>query len=172
MHFFAMLVMHTTERVRKRWKLKPQGPDILPALHPLRHWQIDTFPAAGKSWVLFVEGTFYWSVLVPFGPWKTVVAEFHRTTCFELTLAGASPELVAEFERWGNAPMIQPYLDKRALGVWKQLAYYAQTELDETSDILRAHEWLRSCPLSPLKADHSPEQTFARVVKEWGEKGA
>jgi len=163
-----MLVLHTTERARKRWKLKPHGPDILPALLPLRHWQIDTFPARGKSWVLFVEGTFYWSVLVPFGPWKSVVADFHHATCFEMTRMGATPEAVAEFESWGESPIIQPYLDKRALGVWKELAYFAQTELDETENVARAHEWLRSCPLSPLKADHSPQRSFARVAKEWG----
>jgi len=38
--------------------------------------------AAGKSWVLFVEGTLYWSVLIPFGAWKSVVAAFHRATAW------------------------------------------------------------------------------------------
>jgi len=114
-----------------------------------------------------VEGTFYWSVLVPFGPWKYVVAAFHRATFLELTLAGASPARVAEFETWGDAPAILPYLDKRALGVWKQLAFFAQTELDETRDLQRTHEWLRSCPRSPLRgADHSPQRAFERVARD------
>lgn len=171
LHFSTMLVLHTTERVRTRWKLKPHGPDILPALLPLRHWQVDTFPAAGKTWVLFLEGTTYWSVLVPFGPWKSVVAEFHHTTCLDLTLAGASPELVADFERWGENPAIQPYLDKRALGVWKQLAGFAQLELDETRDLQRTYEWIRYCPISPLQVDHFPDRAFARVVREWRDEG-
>lgn len=163
-----MLVLHTTERVRKRWKLKIQGPDILPGLLPLRHWQIDTFPAAGKSWILFLEGTTYWSVLVPFGPWKSVVAHFHRVVCFDLTLAGAPPKTVDEFESWVNAPAIQPYLDKRTLGVSNQFIYYAQLELDQTGDPHAAQAWLRRCLTSALKSDHNPTCAFERVVKEWG----
>lgn len=166
-----MLVLHTTERVRKRWKLEPHGPDLLPALLPLRHWQIDTFPAAGKSWVLFLEGTTYWSVLLPFGPWKSVVARFHRTVCFDLTIAGASPDLVAAFERWGEAPAIQPYLDKRALGVSKQFTFYAQLELDQTGDLQAAQAWLRGCPVSTLKIDHFPDRAFTRAVESWGAAG-
>jgi hypothetical protein len=53
------------------------------------------------------------------------------------------------------------------LGVWKQLAGFAQLELDETRDLQRAYEWIRYCPISPLQVDHFPDRAFARVVKEW-----
>jgi len=161
-----MLVLHTTERVRKRWKLKVDSVDILPGPQPFRHWQIDTFPAAGKSWVLFLEGTTYWSVLVPFGPWKTVVKEFHRTFCFDLTLAGARPEIVGEFESWGDDFAIQPYLNKRALGVWNQFSFYAQLELDRSGDSTRAQDFLRRCPTGALKQDVFPDKALARVLAE------
>ncbi|MEK7392406.1 MAG: hypothetical protein AAB214_07545 [Fibrobacterota bacterium] len=52
-----MLVLHTTERVRNRWKLKIQGPDILPGPQPFRQWQFSTSPPTGKTWVQFVEAS-------------------------------------------------------------------------------------------------------------------
>jgi hypothetical protein len=116
--------------------------------------------------VLFLEGVTYWSVLVPYGPWKTVVEEFHRTFCFDLTIAGARPEIVGEFESWGASTVVQPYLDKRALGVWRELAYFAQVEFQATGDPQRAQAWMRRCPISPLKVDISPNRALVRVLAE------
>ena len=58
-----MLVLHTTERVRKCWKLKPHGPDIHPALLPLRHWQIHRGLSSRKDlFVTTVDNGWLWTL--------------------------------------------------------------------------------------------------------------
>ena len=164
-HLCSMLVLHTTERVRKRWKLKIQGPDILPGPQPFRHWQVNTFPAAGKTWVLFVEASTYWSIVVPYGPWKTVVAEFHRAFCFELVGRGASPEIVYAFEGWGTSVAIQKSLDKRMLGTHNDLSYHASVHLDYGDDLALTNRRVQECPLSVL-AECFPDKALEERIRE------
>jgi len=161
-----MLVLHTTEKLRKRWKLKLQGPDILPGPQPFRHWQANTFPAVGKTWVLFLEATTYWGVLVPFGSWKSVVSEFHRRVRFELVGQGASPDLVHTFEEWGSSQAILPSLDRRTLGISNTFAFYASDSLNAGDALEHALQQIRECPTGAL-AEGFPHLAFAARVAAW-----
>jgi hypothetical protein len=165
MHFLAMLILHTTERVRKRWKLKIQGPDILPGPQPFRHWQVNTLPADGKTWVLFVEASTYWGIVVPYGPWKTVVTAFHRAFCFDLVGKGASPEIVYAFEDWGKSVAIQKSLDKRMLGTHNDLAFQAAVHLHFGDTLALTNERVQGCPLSVLPG-RFPEKALEERIRE------
>jgi hypothetical protein len=150
-YFPGMLVLHTTEKLRRRWKLKVHSPDILPGPQPLRHWQVSTFPACGKTWVLFLEGQSYWPVLVQFGPWKSVVTEFHRRACLDFVAKGANPRTIEEFEAWGGSHAIQASQDRRIIGVWNEFAFHAQLHLDHGDGQEHAVKRIQGCPTGALK---------------------
>jgi len=160
-----MLVLRTTERVRNRWKIKIQGPDILPGPQPFRHWQVNTFPAAGKTWVMFVEASIYRGIVVPCGPWKTVVAEFRRAFRLELVGRGASPEIVYAFEDWVKSVAIQKSLDKQMLGTHKELAFHAWAHLDGGGDLALTNRRVQSCPLFVL-SEHFPDKALEARIRE------
>ncbi|MEK7392405.1 MAG: hypothetical protein AAB214_07540, partial [Fibrobacterota bacterium] len=88
--------------------------------------------------------------MVPTGPLKTVVAEFHRAFCFELVGRGASPEIVYTFEGWVKSVAIQNSLDKRMLGTHKELAFHAWAHLDGGDDLALTNRRIQSCPLFAL----------------------
>ncbi len=105
--------------------------------------------------------------MVPYGPWKTVVAEFHRVFCFELVGRGASPEIVYAFENWVKSVAIQKSLDKQMLGTHKGLAIHAWAHLDGGDDLALTNRRVQSCPLFALP-ERFPGNALEQRIQEMG----
>ena len=96
--------------------------------------------------------------MVPYAPWKTVVAEFHRAFCFSLVGKGASPEIVYAFEDWGKSVAIQKSLEKPMLETHNDLSSQAAVHLNYGDDLAHTNRSVQGCPLSVLPG-HFPDTT-------------